>query len=192
LYGARCSADALSELYGYPVAYYAQINFSGFKKLIDAFDGVTVYSDVAFTTRDGYYIKEGENRLNGARALSFARERKALQGGDNTRGQNQMKIIAGLVNELSAGRVIANYSEIMEILQGMKVTDGPMEIIAKLIKMQISDMAKWEISTCAVTGTSGSESTYSASGVRAYVMHPDVASVQEAAKQIGAVMEGTK
>ena len=49
LYGIGCSMDTLGNLYGIDVDYYVRINFSGFKKMIDALGGITVYSDYAFT-----------------------------------------------------------------------------------------------------------------------------------------------
>ena len=67
LYGAECSMEVLSELYGVDVDYYGQLNFTGFETLIDAIGGITVYSDQSFKAR-GTYISVGENHLSGADA----------------------------------------------------------------------------------------------------------------------------
>ena len=180
-----CSMEALAQLYDVEVDYYAQINFTGLETLIDAIGGVTVYSDVAFKTADDYYISQGENELNGAQALSFARERKRLAGGDNARGQNQMKVIKAVIAKATSGTtIISNYTDIMASLEGMFATSMPMSEISSLVKMQLGDMAQWDVKSFAVTGFDGSEYTYSAPGARAYVMYPNEEMVAKAANII--------
>ena len=191
IYGIECSMQALGNLYGVDVDYYAQINFTGFETLIDAIGGITVYSDVAFTTADKYQIAQGENKLNGAEALSFARERKRLSGGDNARGQNQMKVIKAVISKMTSGStIISNYTDIMESLEGMFATSMPMNHISDLVKMQLADMPQWEVHSYAVTGFNGSEYTYSTPGTRLYVMYPDDAMVANASALIDKVCSG--
>lgn len=181
IYGIECSMEALAKLYDVEVDYYAQINFTGFETLIDAIGGVTVYSDVAFNTADKYHINAGENHLDGKQALSFARERKRLAGGDNARGQNQMKVIKAVIAQMTSGTtIISNYSEIMASLEGMFATSLPMNEISSLVKMQLGDMAQWNVQSYAVTGYNGSDYTYSAPGSKLYVMYPNEADVAKA------------
>ena len=172
LYGPDCSAGALSTLYGTPIDYFGQINFSGFKKLIDAIGGITVYSDQAFTTFNGHSIKKGENTFNGEQALAFARERYNVVGGDNGRGKNQMKVITAVIKKLiSSPALITNYASIMASMQGMFTTNMQADEISMLVKMQLNDLATWEINSFSVTGKAGSELTYSWAGVKSYVLH---------------------
>ena len=191
IYGIECSMQALANLYSVDVDYYAQINFTGFETLIDAIGGITVHSDVSFVTNDKIQITKGDNHLNGKEALSFARERKHLAGGDNARGQNQMKVIKAVINKMTSGTtIISNYADIMESLEGMFATSMPMTDITKLVKMQLGDMAQWDIQSYAVTGSNGSEYTYSTPGTRVYVMYPDDAMVANAAALIDKVFAG--
>ena len=188
IYGIECSMEALAKLYDVEVDYYAQINFTGFETLIDAIGGITVYSDKAFVTNDKYQIAQGENHLNGKEALSFARERKHLSGGDNDRGQNQMKVIKAVINKMtSASTLISNYSDIMASLEGMFATSMPMSEISSLMKMQLKDMAQWSIQSFAVTGYNGSDYTYSAPGTKLYVMYPNEEDVARAQALIDTV-----
>lgn len=190
IYGVECSMEALSLLYDVPVHYNAQVNFSGFQTLINALGGITVYSDVAFTTSDGYWIRQGENYMDGAKALSFARERYALAGGDNDRGSNQMKVIAAIVDKLSAGTIISNYSQIMDSMQGMFATNMTTDEIMGLVRFQISEMPNWQMVSYAVTGASAFDVTYSAPGVSLYVMTPDEATVEKASQMMQRVLNG--
>lgn len=180
---------AMTNLYGLPINYYARINFSGFRTLIDAIGGVTVYSDIGFTAGD-YYIYQGENHLNGAQALAFARERKNLAGGDNDRGKNQMRLIEGMIKQLTSGSLLTNYGGIMESLEGMFSTNIPAENIGKLVQMQLAEMPSWEIFTFAVTGDNGNDTCWAVGGGYGYVMYPHEDEVAHASALIGKVLAG--
>lgn len=189
LYGTDNSRKALSKLYDVPIAYAAQINFKGFETLIDALGGVRVVSDVAFTTTDtGYYIKQGENQLNGAQALAFARERSHLPGGDEARGKNQMRLIAALIAQASPSNLMSNYREILSSLEGMFATDMPLSTITKLVTTQLSDLNDWQVFSYSVTGTGGTDYNYS-SGTNAYVMYPDQTTVSHASDLLNRVLD---
>ena len=187
--GVENSVVALENLYGVDIDYYARINFSGLETLIDAIGGVTIYSDKAFNAVGVVYINKGENHLNGAQALAFARERKRLQGGDRDRGKNQMKLIEGIVNELSAGNLLENYTDILESLKGMFATDLPADKIGQLVQFQISQMPKWEMLSVSLTGDNGTDHCW-ASGDYAYVMYPHAHSVEHVRSLIEAVLAG--
>lgn len=190
VYGINCSVQALSDLYDEEILYYGQINFTGFETLIDAIGGVDVYSDVAFTLPEaGCSYVQGWNHLNGVQALNFARERYSLKGGDNARGKNQMKVIKAVIDQISAGNIITNYSDIMDSLQGMFSTNISSEKIMSLVKLQLSEMIHWDVKSYAVTGTGGSAKPYSL-GMNAYVMYPNQETVDLAIELIDRVMAG--
>lgn len=187
--GIENSVAAISHLYGWPIDYYAKINFTGLETLIDAIGGVTVYSEHSFNAAARYPIHKGENHLNGEEALAFARERKRLPGGDNDRGKNQMRLIEGIVNQLSAGNLLANYGQILESLEGMFTTSMPAEEIGRVIQLQLSQMPQWEIRSFAVTGDNDVDHCW-ASGWYSYVMKPHEQVVQQASDLIEKVMTG--
>lgn len=190
LYGVDCSMEALEDLYGVQIGYYGQINFTGFETLVDAVGGVTVYSDQSFKARDTY-ISVGENYLNGAQALDYARERYNVSGGDNGRGKNQMKVIKAVIQKLTTGTtIISNYSDILESLEGMFSTSFTMEEISSLVKMQLGDMASWNIQSFAVTGNGGHDKPYSQYGLTSYVMYPDEDVVSYASELVERVLSG--
>lgn len=190
IYGIDCSIQALSDLYGVPVDYYAQINFTGFETLIDAIGGVTVYSDTAFSA-GGYNFYVGDNPMDGAQALVFSRDRYHQASGDNARGQHQMEVIKAIVRKMSSGTtIISRYSEILDSLQGMFITDLSADEISSLVKMQMEDMSGWNVQSYAVTGYGGSDITYSMPGLYCYVMYPNEETVANASSLIQRVMNG--
>ena len=193
--GIANSMQALSDLYGVPVAYYANINFSGFETFIDAIGGITVYSDYSFTAIDTP-IEKGENHLNGNEALDFARERKRAPGGDATRGKHQMKVIKAVIEKMtSSTALITGYSDILDSLSGMFRMNLSVEEISQLVKMQLSDMASWDISSYAVKGRGDGTGvyayTYSAPGQALWVLPPDYDAVAHASMLIQKVVSGS-
>lgn len=191
LYGAENSMKALGDLYGVDIKYYAKLNFTGFETLIDAVGGITVYSDKSFKAGNKVRIEEGENHLNGYEALCFARERYHVSGGDRGRGKNQMKVIKAVVEKLTTGTtLISGYNQILSSLEGMFKTNVTTDEISMLVKMQLSDLASWNILSYAVDGTGGSAKTYSSPGHKAYVMYPNEKLVNKAADLAKRVMAG--
>jgi len=197
LYGVETSMATLGNLYGIQVDHYIRIDFSGFISIIDAVGGVDVYSDQAFTSvgSPGYYdpttFAEGWNHLDGKSALAFARERHAFASGDIQRGINQMKVIDAMANKLKSPTVLMSFSKLMDAVSDCFVTSLSQEQISALVRMQLGDLASWDIERCSVTGSSGKSSQcYSAKGQSLYVMKPDESSVSKAKELIASVLGG--
>lgn len=188
IYGIDNSMEALENLYGVEIDYYCKINFTGVITLIDAIGGVDVYSDVAFTTEatSNVHINAGNNHLNGEEALAFARERYALAGGDFSRGENQMKLIKAVADKLmDSTTLLTNASSVMKSLEGMFTTDCPQLLITSLIKGQLSDSAnRFEITSFAVTGTTGMATCASDRSQPLSVVYLDDALIEDAKAQI--------
>ncbi len=191
MYGIGCSMDTLSDLYGQEIDYYAQINFVGFERLIDKIGGITINSDTAFST-GGLSVKVGENHFNGAQALTYARDRHHQSNGDNDRGKNQMKVISAMIDKLTMGTALKNFSGILNSLKGMFATDVPSYRITALAKMQLDDMATWDVHSYAVKGTGGNHTTFSMPSKTAYVMYPNQYTVDTASDLIARVLAGEK
>ena len=197
LYGVETSMATLGNLYGVDVDHYIRINFAGFISIIDAIGGVDVYSDQAFTSvgSPGYYdpttFAEGWNHLDGKSALAFARERHSFKTGDIQRGINQMKVIDAMANKLKSPTLLMSFSKLMDAAADCFVTSFSQEQISALVRMQLGDLASWDIQSYTVTGSGAKSSKcYSAKGQSLYVMKPDENSVNEAKALIAAVLGG--
>lgn len=191
IYGIGCSVDALELLYDTEIRYYSQINFTGVETLVDAIGGIDIYSDYGFYACEVYWINQGWNHLDGHGARLFAQDRYSHAAGDNARGRNQMKVIQAVINKVTSGTtIIENYAGILSSIQGMFKTNVSMEEIGELVKMQLEDMTSWTIRSYAVTGTGGSDITYSMPGLYCYVMYPDEAKVAYGQELIRRVFDG--
>lgn len=188
IYGVDVCMDTLEMLYGIEIDYYFRVNFSGFENIIDALGGVTVHSDYAFNTKT-HSFKEGDNHLDGAAALSFARERYAFKEGDRQRGENQMAVIKAVINKAMSPAILSNYTELLESVAGNFETSMPYDMIAELVRDQLNKGGSWNIVSCSVNGTGDMRVPYSMSQ-SAYVMIPDQSTVDAAKAKIDMVYQG--
>ena len=123
--------------------------------------------------------------------MSYVRERKSFADGDNARGRHQMQAIEAIIRKVSSGTTILNnYSGILSSMEGMFSTNMSSSDISALVKMQLSDGASWNVKSFAVTGTGGSQKTYSMPTQRSYVMYPDETSVNYASLLVDKVIDG--
>ena len=166
IYGIDCSVSTLEELYDIEIAYYAQINFTGFETLIDDIDGVTVYNEkTVYTHHNNYYLEEGNITLSGAEALDFCRDRYSYSDGDLARSRHEMEVIEAIISKCTSGKtVLSHYGDIMSDLTDMFITNMSTDDMQSLVKMQLSDMASWEVYSYTLDGTYTYAETYSMPG----------------------------
>ncbi len=189
LWGIDCSMETLENLYDIDIDYYVRVNFSGFRDIIDALDGVEVYSEYAFSTSSGYYYDAGYNYVYGESALAFVRERYAFAGGDAQRGRNQMAMIQAIIDKLTSPAILTNYMSLMDSLSSCFITDMPRDKIADLVKMQLDEGGSWDIASYTVAGNTGSE--YSpALGAYSSVMYENEEAIDIAKSMMQAMAAG--
>jgi LCP family protein required for cell wall assembly len=111
--GTGNMARVVEHVTGLDLHGYAQVNIAGFKDLVDAIGGVEICltEPVEFSEATGLVITEDEVpgmvEFDGARAISFVRERKAFAEGDFARVQNQQRFLAAAIEKvLSAGTLL--------------------------------------------------------------------------------------
>lgn len=192
IYGVNVSKDTLEMLYGINIDYHFKVNFSGFKKIVDALDGVTVYSEYTFSGRvneDVYSFQKGENKLNGTQALAFCRIRHAFGDGDHQRGRNQMAVIKAVIDKALSPTLLKNYTQILKAVEGSFEMSIPMDVIGDLVSKQISEGGSWNVVSYSVSGTDGWETTYSIAE-ELWVMYPDQKTVDHAKQLMQDVING--
>ena len=188
--GVENSVRTVENFLGIEINYYVKVNFTSLVEIVDALGGIDVESPVSFTTLHGNYrIKAGVNHLNGQQALGFVRERYALSGGDNDRVKNQQRVLSAMIEKAMSPNVITNYTEILDSISGSFETNMTTSEITSLIRMQLDDLASWDIEQIQLTGT-GTTMTGGAymPGSSLYYMLPDEESVNSCKSQIEATM----
>ena len=184
IYGVETSVKTIENLLDTKINYYIKVNFTSLIKVVDALGGVKVYSKYNFTSMDGYTYKQGYNNVNGEKALSFVRERKAFNGGDRVRVENQAAMIKALVEKATSPSIITKYTSLLKTLEKLFVTNLNMEDITEFIKKQIDDMKSWEVESQSLDGKDDYQYTYSYKGQKLYVMTPDNETVINAHNKI--------
>lgn len=190
IYGIDKSIKTIENLLDTEINYYVKVNFSSVQNIIDALGGVEVYSEYSFTGYEGTIFEQGYNKVNGFQALDFARTRKSVPGGDRTRGQNQQALISAMINKACSKEILTKYTSLLSSLEGTFQTNMSTEEITALIKNQINEMAKWNVTSVNLDGYDGSGYTYSYSWELLYVMIPDEDSILEAQQKIKDVLNG--
>lgn len=179
IYGINTSIETIENLLNTTINYYLKINFASLEKLIDEIGGIEVVSDFNFVS-SGIEFKKGVNYLNGKEALVFSRERKGLVGGDRTRGENQQKVIEGIVKKISSKRDLNDYVAILNNLKNSFKTNIPESEIYKMARNQILRSPNWKITKYSLNGSDSYDYTYSYKCCKLYVMKPYQETIDEA------------
>ncbi|EGP9971473.1 LytR family transcriptional regulator, partial [Listeria monocytogenes] len=98
---------------GVPVDYFISINMEGFKDLVDAVGGITVYNDIDLTEVNSKFVK-GNITLNGTEALQYVRIRHEDPRGDFGRQDRQRDVIIGIANKVISSSGVSNFESIMK------------------------------------------------------------------------------
>lgn len=183
IYGTDVSADTLGLFYDVKVSGYVKVNFTGFEHIIDALDGVNVYSEYAFSAH-GYSFQQGYNQLDGKGALIFARQRKMFSDGDRQRGKNQMAVIKAIIEDLASSDMLSNYKDVLDEISDSMITSISYDEISDLAQFQLSDMKPWDVQTYSVNGSDSTNVTYSGGSQMLYVMVPNQDTVDQAKQYI--------
>ena len=192
-YGIDMSINTIEELLDIDINYYIRVNFSTLEKIIDALDGVDVYSRYSFVSYiDNYMFYEGYNHMNGKQTLAFSRERKSLPNGDIDRGKNQQAVIEAIIRKITSKDIIYKYTKILNSLRGTFQTNISDDDITKMVKKELENIGGWTITSISLEGTSEYNYTYSYNGQKLYVLVPDQDSINETVDLIKSVINGNK
>ncbi|GAA2328972.1 transcriptional regulator [Streptomyces caniferus] len=116
--GAACMIRTVEKLTGIRIDHYLIIDFIGFKKMVDAVDGVEVclprpiHDSAAQLT-----LPAGRQTLHGEAALGYVRARKSLgNGSDTQRMQRQQDFLGALVKKVQSNGVLLNPARLYPVL----------------------------------------------------------------------------
>jgi LCP family protein required for cell wall assembly len=129
--GMALAADTVEQFLALPkhgqrIDYVATINFDGFAKIIDALGGVTIdvpqpIVDDAYPTPDfgttRIEFKPGVQRMDGARALIYARTRHADD--DFGRAARQQQVLRAIVDEVRGRGALGKLQLIPKLRDGL-------------------------------------------------------------------------
>jgi polyisoprenyl-teichoic acid--peptidoglycan teichoic acid transferase len=130
----------LGELYDLDIKYFVEVNFNGFKKVVDAVGGVTINVQVpvvddAFPGSTGrsqrLYIPSGIQHMDGDQALRYARSRNTSD--DFDRGARQQRVLLSLREQADPQILLPRLPELVEALKSAVRTDIPLDQLDELL-----------------------------------------------------------
>ena len=131
--------------------------------------------------------------MDGDKALCFVRERYALPSGDFDRGRNQQRLLKAMINKAVSPKIITNYSNILQAVEGCFETNMSSEDIKSLVQTQLDDMSKWKMYNVQLTGDPEiSSKTYSMKGKNCYTMKPNKKSLNGIINVINKIEDGRR
>ncbi|WP_411078429.1 LCP family protein [Streptomyces sp. cmx-10-25] len=116
--GTACTIRTVEKLTGARVDHHMVIDFQGFKKMVDAVNGVEVCLKEPVDDADAHLkLPAGRQTLHGEQALGFVRARKSLgNGSDTERMDRQQQFLGALVNKVQSNGVLLNPSKLYPVL----------------------------------------------------------------------------
>lgn len=117
--------DTVSSITGLPIHYFIVVDYDGFKDIVDALGGVSVYveRDLYDTRYPGpnysyetFEIKKGWQDLDGETALKYVRERHADPEGDFGRAKRQQEMLSSIRNKAFSAKTFFNPIAISDII----------------------------------------------------------------------------
>ncbi|MDO5695479.1 MAG: LCP family protein [Eubacteriales bacterium] len=194
-FGTKASVETLENLLDIKISYYIKINFSSLIKIVDAVDGIRVDNPEAFNTYDiselPFDFPKGNIELSGKQALAYSRERYFF-GDERVRGQNQQRVIAGLIQKITSPEYIINFGTILSNLGNIYETNLTQDEIGSLIRMQLDDNRPWKIQSISLNGAGATGYySYMMPDAALYVMMPYKETIDYAKECIEKIFKGT-
>jgi len=121
--GPECLMSSLEENFDTNIDYYMLVNFYRMMKVVDVLGGITV--DVPYymceqtasrTSSAKICLKPGIQKLNGAQALAFARNRKNVNSNAIVRSKNHITVLEAIIDNMLSTNMLVNYDKILDII----------------------------------------------------------------------------
>ncbi|MFE2474688.1 LCP family protein [Streptomyces sp. NPDC001194] len=115
--GAACAVKTVEKMSGIRMDHYIEVDFTGFKKIIDNLGGVEVTTNKPIKDYGSHLdLPAGPNKLNGEQALGLVRTRKTVgDGSDLGRIQLQQAFMKALIKQVKGIGVFDNPKRLLDL-----------------------------------------------------------------------------
>ncbi|WP_030846633.1 LCP family protein [Streptomyces sp. NRRL F-4474] len=116
--GAACTIRTVEKLTDIRIDHHMVIDFSGFKRMVDALGGVEVcLKEPIDDVQAKLKLPAGRQTLRGEQALGFVRARHSLgNGSDTERMERQQQFLGSLVKKVQSNGVLLNPARLYPLL----------------------------------------------------------------------------
>ncbi len=127
--GAACLWKTLEQTTHIHIDHFVEVNFSGFKSIVNDVGGVKVCLPFAINDpASGLNLTAGVHNVNGTQALAFVRERHVGLGSDLQRIQRQQYFLASAMQKIKHTNVLSDptrlYAVIHDVAQSLTTDSG--------------------------------------------------------------------
>lgn len=133
--GAGCTLQQFEALTGIRADNIVVVDFSGFKKMVDAVGGVEICTpDAIDDEKSGLVLDAGTQTISGDQALAYVRTRESVgDGSDLGRIKRQQAFVAAMAAKAVSGKVLANPVRLYSLLKAVtKSVDTDFDSLADL------------------------------------------------------------
>ncbi|MFI5588218.1 LCP family protein [Amycolatopsis sp. NPDC051758] len=117
----RATRQAVEDLTGVKIDHFAEVNLLSFSEISKAVGGVDVCLNQATKDKNsGADFPAGPQRIAGADALAFVRQRDNLKGGDFDRVRRQQVFLAGLARQVLSAGTLADPGKLSDLIDAVK------------------------------------------------------------------------
>jgi hypothetical protein len=141
------------------VDHYAEINFAGFLRMVDALGGVEVCLAKATTDKNsGLNLPAGRQTVSGAQALAYVRARYIDPSADIGRMKRQQKFIGAMAKKALSGSTLTNPAKLdgfLSALASSVKTDnglGPNQMVDLVDRFKAINPSSITMTTVPITG----------------------------------------
>ena len=135
--GISLQVATVENLLGIKIDHVAEIEFEGFKALVNSVGGVDVQVPFNFDINI-WSFKQGMQHMDGGAALAFVRARYQFADGDYQRVRTQRAFLRGLYNTMKAKGALSNVGSFQSAVESIA---GYMRVDSGLNAAQIAQIA---------------------------------------------------
>ncbi|RRD03305.1 hypothetical protein EII34_14670 [Arachnia propionica] len=144
--GAEALKQGVEGITGLKMHYFVLINIDGLQQLIDAMGGVTVNinkklpigGDQDSGVKPHGYLQPGpDQKLDGYRAMWYARGRYGLTDGDYDRMARQSCLVGAVIRQANPQTMLTSYEAIAKASKDMVMTDIPQEALQPIVELAL-------------------------------------------------------
>ena len=135
--GISLQVATVENLLGIKIDHVAEIEFEGFKALVNSVNGVDVQVPFDFDI-NAWSFKQGMQHMDGGAALAFVRARYPFADGDYQRVRNQRAFLRGLYSTMKSKGALENVGSFQSAVESIA---GYMRVDSGLNAAQIAQIA---------------------------------------------------
>ena len=136
--GVACTMSTLETLTNIRINHFVEVDFSGFKQIVDALDGIQICLANPVDDKNTHLkLPAGRSNLNGEQALGYVRLRHYGDGSDIQRIHRQQLFLSKVVQKSTSSGLLTNIPKLTGVINAVaqsvtmdpELADDPQQLI---------------------------------------------------------------